>query len=191
MDASGGSDLLKIEDSYASGKYTLSRNENGDLVGTANHLFQGGIVLKNFEFVSFTDTGKQSIKSLFEPPAVPDSSAIPNSSAGDVGQTDNTLDVIVELFGTVSMLKGLIEVDNGTVHTLFHNGAVFNYADVDPLMTTVVRNGEFTAEFAQEISEAYPSAAGINYNTVVTLFGIAAVDNLLISVAGADGFYVA
>ena len=102
----------------------------------------------------------------------------------------NTVDVIVDLFGTVSMLKGLIEVDNGTVHTLSYNGTVFNYAEVDPLITTVVRNGEFTEEFAQEIADAYPSAAGIEYNTVVTLFGVAAVDDLLISVAGADGFYV-
>ncbi len=104
--------------------------------------------------------------------------------------SSDTLDVIVDLFGNVSMLKGLIEVDNGTVHTLSYNGTVFNYAEVDPLITTVVRNGEFTAEFAQEIADAYPSAAGIKYNTVVTLFGVAAIDDLLISVAGADGFYV-
>ena len=102
----------------------------------------------------------------------------------------NTLDVIVDLFGTVSMLKGLIEVDNGTVHTLSYNGTAFNYAEIDPLITTVVRNGEFTAEFAQEIAEAYPIAAGIKYNTVVSLVGASAVDDLLISVAGADGSYV-
>ena len=72
----------------------------------------------------------------------------------------NTLDVIVDLFGTVSMLKGLTEINNGTVHTLSYNGHVFNYAEVDPLLTTVVRNGEFTAEFAQEIADAYPTAAG-------------------------------
>lgn len=104
--------------------------------------------------------------------------------------TNSSVDVIVDIFGAVSMLKGLIEVDDGTVHTLSYNGVVFNYAEVDPLLTTVVRNGEFTEEFAQEIADAYPSAAGIKYNTVVTLFGVAAVDDLLISVAGADGSYV-
>ena len=102
----------------------------------------------------------------------------------------NTLDVIVDLFGTVSMLKGLIEVDNGTVHTLSYNGTAFNYAEIDPLITTVVRSGEFTAEFAQEIADAYPSVAGITYNTVVSLVGVADLDNLLIAVAGADGSYV-
>ena len=190
IDASGGSDLLKIEDAYASGKYTFSRNESGDIVGIASHLYQGPVVLKNFEYVSFTDTGRRTIESFFETPAEKDSSATSSPSNGDASQTGNTLDVIVDLFGTVSMLKGLIEVDNGTVHTLTYNGTVFNYAEVDPLITTVVRNGEFTAEFAQEIADAYPSAAGIKYNTVVTLLGVAAIDDLLISVAGADGFYV-
>ena len=102
----------------------------------------------------------------------------------------NTLDVIVDLFGTVSMLKGLPEINNGSVHTLTYNGYVFNYADVDSLLTTVVRNGEFTAEFAQEIADSYPAAAGITYNTVVSLVGAADLDNLLITVAGADGSYV-
>ena len=80
------------------------------------------------------------------------------------------------------MLKGLIEVDNGTVHTLSYNGTAFNYAEIDPLITTVVRSGEFTAEFAQEIADAYPSAAGITYNTVVSLVGAGCdLDDLLMS----------
>ena len=102
----------------------------------------------------------------------------------------NTLDVIVDLSGSVSMLKGLTEINNGTVHTLTYNGYVFNYADVDSLLTTVVRNGEFTAEFAQEIADSYPAAAGITYNTVVSVVGVADLDNLLIAVAGTDGSYV-
>mgnify|MGYP000936638960 CR=1 FL=1 len=124
-------------------------------------------------------------------------SASSSGSTGSVGNdtsntpaAGNTLDVIVDLFGTVSMLKGLSEINNGTVHTLTYNGHVFNYAEVDSLLTTVVRNGEFTAEFAQEIADSYPTAAGITYNTVVSLVGAADLDNLLIAVAGADGSYV-
>ena len=123
-------------------------------------------------------------------------SASSSGSTGSVGNdtsntpaAGNTLDVIVDLFGTVSMLKGLSEINNGTVHTLTYNGHVFNYAEVDSLLTTVVRNGEFTAEFAQEIADSYPTAAGITYNTVVSLVGAADLDNLLIAVAGADGSY--
>ena len=56
--------------------------------------------------------------------------------------------------------------------------------------TTVVRNGEFTAEFAQEIADAYPSVAGIKYSVAVGLLGVTALDNILISIAGADGSYV-
>lgn len=118
----------------------------------------------------------------------PQTALVNNTSKTPVA--GNTLDVIVDLFGTVSMLKGLPEINNGSVHTLTYNGNVFNYADVDTLLTTVVRNGEFTAEFAQEIADSYPTAAGITYNTVVSLVGAADLDNLLITVAGADGSYV-
>ena len=78
----------------------------------------------------------------------------------------------------------------GGVHTLTYNGHVFNYAEVDPLITTVVRNGEFTAEFSQEIADSYPTVAGITCDTVVSSVGVADLDNLLIAVAGADGSYV-
>jgi len=91
MDASGGSDLLKIEDAYASGKYTFSRNESGDIVGIASHLYQGPVVLKNFEYVSFTDTGRRTIESFFETPAEKDSSATSSPSNGDASQTGNTI----------------------------------------------------------------------------------------------------
>ena len=86
IDASGGSDLLKIEDAYASGKYTFSRNESGDIVGVASHLYQGPVVLKNFEYVSFTDTGRRTIESFFEIPAVTDSPAISRPSNGNGSQ---------------------------------------------------------------------------------------------------------
>ncbi len=189
FDAKGGEDVLKVEDTYASGKYSISRNSDGEIVATANHLNQVPIVLKNFEYVSFKDLGLKSLDFLV-PPATATTPVSSSSSGSNGGVAGNTLDVIVNLFGTVSMLKGLIEVNNGTVHTLSYNGTVFNYAEIDPLITTVVRNGEFTAEFAQEIADAYPSAAGIKYNTVVSLVGAAAIDDLLMSVAGSDGSYV-
>ncbi len=190
IDAKGGVDVIKVEDSYASGKYSISRNNNGDIVATVSHLNQVPIVLKNFEYVSFKDLGLKSLDYFLVPPATATTPVSSSSSGSNGGVAGNTLDVIVNLFGTVSMLKGLIEVNNGTVHTLSYNGTVFNYAEIDPLITTVVRNGEFTAEFAQEIADAYPSAAGIKYNTVVSLVGAAAIDDLLMSVAGSDGSYV-
>ena len=79
------------------------------------------------------------------------------------------LTVIANVFGSIMFLDDLTETVTSTSHTIEYKGTAFNYAEVDPLITTVVRNGEFTAEFAQEIADAYPSAAGIKYNTVVSL----------------------
>ena len=39
-------------------------------------------------------------------------------------------------------------------------------------------------------ADSYPAAAGITYNTVVSVVGVADLDNLLIAVAGTDGSYV-
>jgi len=66
---------------------------------------------------------------------------------------------------------------------------VFNFDDVDFFVTTVVRDGEFTEEFAQEIEDAYPEVAGIKYSVAATLVG-SALDEIIIQVAGADGNYV-
>ena len=46
-------------------------------------------------------------------------------------------------------------------------------------------------EAATVVDEDVDDASDDDDNTVVTLFGVAAIDDLLISVAGADGFYVA
>lgn len=44
------------------------------------------------------------------------------------------------------------------------------------MTTTVVRNGEFTAEFAKEIADACPSVAGIKYSVAVGLVGVTALE---------------
>jgi hypothetical protein len=87
-------------------------------------------------------------------------------------------------------LKGLTETVSSTAHTIEYSGTTFNYSDVDGLLTTVIRDSEFTDEFAQEIADAYPSVAGITYATAVSLVGEAAIEGVLIAVAGADGNYV-
>ena len=101
-----------------------------------------------------------------------------------------TLDVIVDLFGQVLYLKGLVESISTTSHTINYGGDSFTYSEVDAFLTTVVRDGEFTDEFAQEIADAYPSIAGISYSTAVALVGASAIDDVLLAVAGADGNYV-
>ena len=102
----------------------------------------------------------------------------------------HTLSVIVDLFGQVLYLKDLKETITSTNHTVEYGGTIFNWSEVDSFVTTVTRDGEFTDEFSREIVEAYPSVNGISYSTAVALVGAAAIDEILLAVAGADGNYV-
>jgi hypothetical protein len=92
-------------------------------------------------------------------------------------------------------LKDLVEeiTTTGTTvtsHTVSYQGTKFKYGDIDALITTVIRDGEFTEEFRKEITELAPSLSDISYQEVVSLVGAANVDSILIYVAGADGNYV-
>jgi hypothetical protein len=93
------------------------------------------------------------------------------------------------------LLKDLVEeiTTTGTTvtsHTMSYRGTKFRYSDIDALITTVIRDGEFTEEFRKEIVDQFPSVGGITYKDAVSLVGAANIDAILISVAGADGNYV-
>ncbi|NDD13507.1 MAG: hypothetical protein EB072_12885, partial [Betaproteobacteria bacterium] len=77
-----------------------------------------------------------------------------------------------------------------TAHTLNYSGTKFNYKDVDALLTTVIRDGNFIDEFRKEITDQYPTLGNLSYNDAVGFVGAANIDAVLISVAGADGNYV-
>lgn len=124
-----------------------------------------------------------------DPMEVPGTS-VPVNNVPAKENASSSLDVIVSLFGNVFYLKGLIERKADNLHTVEYNGQIFNFADVDLFVTTVVRDGEFTDEFAQEIADAYPEVTGISYTTAVTVVGASAIEGVLITVAGADGNYV-
>ena len=101
-----------------------------------------------------------------------------------------SLDVVVDLFGDQLLLKGLKEVVTSDSHTIEYNGSIFDYDEVDPIIQTVVRDGDFTAEFSKEIADQYPDAAGISYGTAVALIGVENIDATIRAVAAADGSYV-
>ena len=91
------------------------------------------------------------------------------------------------------LLKNLNEVISEPeigIHTVEYNGATFNYDDIDHLIMTVSRDDIFTSDFAAEISESFPAYAGITYSEAVTLVGVNAIDDILLTVAGADGNYI-
>ena len=112
---------------------------------------------------------------------------------------NNKLDILVDrnvLGASPLLLKGLgesINYKDGLVieHTLTYNSIDFDYTKIDHLITTVVRNSEFTQEFMSELTDFMPSAAGLKYADAVLLVGVANIDSAIIAVCGADGNYVA
>jgi len=113
---------------------------------------------------------------------------ISTNSASTTSQ--HTVTLIADVLGSVMLLKDLNEVITEISHNIEYNGTIFEYSEIDGIITTVIRDGEFTDEFAREIEDAHPSSAGITYNTAVTLIGQANMESTLLAVAGADGNYV-
>jgi hypothetical protein len=94
------------------------------------------------------------------------------------------------------LLKNLAEkviLTNGTVtsHVVTYGGLNFEYDQIDPTITTVVRDGSFTSEFLKEIFDVAPSAANLSYKDAVELVGVNNIDSVIINIAGSDGNYVA
>ena len=94
------------------------------------------------------------------------------------------------------LLKGLAEkmtLTDGVVtgHTVTYGATTFDYAQIDALIMTVTRDGDFTDEFRQEIANAAPSATNLTYTDAVALLGSASIDSVVLHMAGADGQFVA
>jgi len=108
------------------------------------------------------------------------------------------LSIIVNagVLGTFPVLvNNLIEhqtLTNGVItdHTIVSGVTTYNYNDIDKLIMTVTRDGEFTSEFRAEITNQYPSLTNLTYSDAVKLVGIANIDNVIVQVAGADGAFV-
>jgi hypothetical protein len=110
----------------------------------------------------------------------------------------HTLSVIVDknvLGVSAALLKDLkesITFTNGVItkHTVEYESLTFDYSQIDALITTVTRDGEFTAEFTKEINDYLSSELNITYAAAVKLLGAASIDSVILTVAGADGNFV-
>jgi Ca2+-binding RTX toxin-like protein len=110
----------------------------------------------------------------------------------------HTLSVIVDKYvlgADAVLLKGLKEsmtFTNGamTKHIVEYSGLTFDYNQIDSLLTTVTRDGEFTAEFTKEINDYLKTELNISYLSAVALVGLVSIDGVILSVAGADGSFV-
>lgn len=118
--------------------------------------------------------------------------------AGEVTVKNSVLSVIVDkgiLGSSPTLLKGLTEsftyTDGvNTKHVIEYNGLVFDYSQIDSLITTVTRDDEFTSEFTKEINDYLGTELNITYSSAVKLVGAANIDNVLFLVSGADGNFV-
>ena len=107
-----------------------------------------------------------------------------------VSEGVHSLTVIANVLGSIMFLDGLTETVTASSHSIEYNGTTFDYEQVDGIITTVVRDGEFTSEFAAEIAESFPDSAGISYSTAVALIGQANMESTLMMVASAGGNYI-
>ena len=120
------------------------------------------------------------------------------SLSQQVTNESHTLTVIVDkgvLGADAVLLKGLTEamtITDGvvTLHSVQYSGITFEYNQIDSLITTVIRDDEFTAEFTKEINDYLKTDANLSYKVAVGLVGAANIDGILLNVAGSDGNYV-
>ncbi len=104
--------------------------------------------------------------------------------------TVSTLSVIVApgyLGPEPVLLEGLIEERSNTTWTIEYSGIVFNYYDIESIITTVTRDGAYTDEFQAEIADVYPEYAEITFNETVELVGANSISRTHIEIARADG----
>ena len=89
-------------------------------------------------------------------------------------------------------LKEYITYTNGVItkHSVEYAGLSFDYNQIDSLITTVVRDGDFTAEFTQEINDYLKTELNITYSVAVEVVGAVNIDGVILMVAGSDGNYV-
>ena len=126
------------------------------------------------------------------------STSINDTSLSQFTSETHTLSVIVDkgiLAVDAVLLKGLLErmtYTNGVIsnHTVQYGNTIFDYGQIDSLITTVTSDGNFTSEFRKEIADLLPAAANFSYQDTVKLVGTANIDNVILYVSGADGNFV-
>jgi hypothetical protein len=89
-------------------------------------------------------------------------------------------------------LKESVSYSGSTVVSTLveYGGLSFDFETIDSLVTVVLRNSEFTAEFRSEIVAFAPSASNLSYSDAVLLVGESQIEARLVAIAGADGNYV-
>lgn len=131
-----------------------------------------------------------------------ESASIPNTEPNTESNTDGifwyllSVVVDVDVLGPEAVIlhniREKVTISDGVTidHTLYYDGNSYRYDEVDALIMTITRDGEFTNEFKSELVDYAPTANALSYNDLIGLVGVANVDNALLTIAGSDGFFV-
>lgn len=138
---------------------------------------------------------REVIQLLKNSASMPSQSYAINDSDGS-STYDLTIIVDAGILGeSAKVLEGItetIEIIGGDIvrHTLEYADTEYSYDDVDELIMTITRDGEFTSEFQDELRNFAPSASTIQYTDLVDIVGVENVTETLLRIASSDGFFV-
>jgi hypothetical protein len=182
--------------------YTISGISSADIAGgklTGNAVINsGGVATISVTLLNDSLTEGSETLTIGAGGASASIEVMDTSTSKKTALENHNLSVVVDkgvLGVTATLLKNLVEMIvfvNGvmTKHTIQYAGNTFDYDSIDNLITTVTRDGEFTAEFTKEINDYLSTELNISYSSAVKLVGTANIDAVILSVAGDDGNYV-
>lgn len=132
---------------------------------------------------------------------IKNSASMPSQS-GAMTDSDGTstydLTILVDagvLGESAEILKGItetVEVIGGNIvrHSLQYANSEYSYDEVDRLIMTITRDGEFTSEFRDEVRDFSPSASTIGYSDLLSIVGVENINETLLRMAYSDGSFV-
>jgi hypothetical protein len=184
-DMGDGADTVVFNGSLSN--YAVAVTDLG--VWVRNNFSQEVDYLTNTEWFEFDDI-RLSLNQMID---------ISSRNQGELISAQSKLTAVIDanVLGDMPMvLEGLNETITTwygiqIAHTVEYAGLEFNYAQIDKMIMSAVRDGEFTTEFKEEIADFVPSIAEMTYKDAIALVGIADINEIILTVAGADGYYVA
>lgn len=174
--------------------------DGGSLTGTAI-VSESGTTVISIPFAADAATeGEETLTiTLDDSPDTTASLTINDTSKNPVIMTTTHLTSILVDEGVVGetpiMLEGLTEnivTKDGvsTSHVFTFSGVDYDYDDISPFIMIVVRDNEFTDDFRSELADLAPEYKDLSYQEAVDAVGLVGISGAIISVAGADGYYI-
>lgn len=151
--------------------------------------------LRNEEKYDVEGDYREVIRLLKNSASMPSQSSAMTDSDG-TSTYDLTILVDAGVLGeSAEILKGItetVEVIGGNIvrHSLQYANSEYSYEEVDRLIMTITRDGEFTSEFRDEVRDFSPSASTIGYSDLLSIVGVENINETLLRIAYSDGSFV-